>query len=109
MVLVSHAYHMDEIDGIRYSDLFDMNRDAFAAMADKKPAPATVIERSFGTWPDNQFAADDDALELRFLLGFALKSADDPFHLVPADAYFTAREERLQLWTEQVAPLVQRC
>ncbi|AMP00853.1 hypothetical protein CAter282_3030 [Collimonas arenae] len=114
VVLVSHAYHMDEIDSIRYSDLFEMNRDAFAAMADKKLAPATAIERSFGTWPDNQFAADDEALELRFLLGFALKSADDPFYLVPADeaaadAYFAARQERFQQWAERVAPLVQRC
>lgn len=114
VVLVSHAYHMDEIDGIRYSDLFDMNRDAFAAMADKKLAPATAIERSFGNWPDNQFAAEDDALELRFLLGFALKNADDPFYLVPADetaadAYFTARQQRFHHWAEQVAPLVQRC
>ncbi len=108
MVLVNHVYHMDEIDGIRYSDLFDMNCDAFAAMADKKPAPATAIERSFETWPKNQFVADDDVLELRFLLGFALKSADDPFYLVLADAYFTAREERFQRWTEQVALLVQR-
>ncbi len=78
---------MDEIDSIRYSALFQMTHDAFVAI----------------------FAADDDALELRFLPDFALKSADDPFYLVPvdeatADAYFTVREERFQRWIEQIAP-----
>lgn len=114
VVLVSHAYHLDEIDSIRYSHLFEMNRDAFGAMADKKLAATTAIERSISGWPDNQFGADDDAVELRFLLGFSLKATDDPFYKVPedeagADAYFNAREERFHGWTEQVAPLLKRC
>jgi hypothetical protein len=116
VVLISHAYHLDEIDGITFSHLNDMVRDAHAAMTDMygagKEAPA--IERSFSGWPDNQFAPDDQAVELRFLLGFASKTTDDAFYRVPegdaaVDAYFEARAERFERWTEQVAPLVKRC
>ncbi|MEO6921268.1 MAG: hypothetical protein ABI171_19970 [Collimonas sp.] len=114
VVLVSHAYHLDEIDSIRYSHLFEMNRDAFGAMADKKLATTTAIESSISGWPENLFGPDDDAVEVRFLLGFSLKATDDAFYQVPedeagAEAYFTAREERFQSWTEQVAPLLKRC
>lgn len=114
VVLVGHAYHLDEIDGITYSHLNEMVRDAFASMTDKKAAPTPAIDRSLGAWPENLFAPEDQAVELRFLLGFALKTTDDAFYQVPqdeaaADAYFKVREERFQRWTEQVAPLVQRC
>jgi hypothetical protein len=64
-------------------------------------------------WAPTSFTADDKAVELRFLLGFALKRADDPFYAVPedeagADAYFEARMQRYRVWTEQAAPLVRR-
>ena len=114
VVLISHAYHLDEIDSITYSHLNEMVRDAFASMTDKKAAPTPAIDRSLGVWPENVFAPQDDAVELRFLLGFALKTTDDAFYQVPqdeaaADAYFAVREERFQRWTEQVAPLMQSC
>ena len=114
VVLVSHGYHLNEIDGITFSHLHDMLRDAFAAMSDKRFAATPAIDRSFGGWPDSPFAPQDKAIELRFLLGFALKSVDDPFYEVPddedaADAYFAQREQRFQRWTGKVAPLVMRC
>lgn len=114
VVLVSHGYHLNEIDGITYSHLHEMLRDAFAAMSDKRVAATPAIDRSFGGWPDSPFAPNDKAIELRFLLGFALKSVDDPFYEVPedegrADAYFAQREQRFQQWTGKVAPLVMRC
>ena len=51
---------------------------------------------------------------MRFLVGFALKRADDPFYAVPAgdaqaDAFFDARMERYRDWTVKAAPLVARC
>jgi hypothetical protein len=114
VVLVNHAYHPDEIDGISYSHLNEMVRDAFASMTDMRGALTPAIDRSLGGWPDNCFAPGDQAVELRFLLGFALKTEDDAFYQVPeneaaADAYFAVREERFQNWTAQVAPLVKRC
>jgi hypothetical protein len=65
-------------------------------------------------WPENYFEPDDLAVELRFLLGFALKSMDDPFYRVPkdeagADRYFETRAVRFQRWTQEAAPLVKRC
>jgi hypothetical protein len=65
-------------------------------------------------WSATAFGADDSAVELRFLLGFSLKRADDAFYKVPkgdkaADAYFAKRAERYQKWTEQYGALVQRC
>jgi hypothetical protein len=114
VVLVSHAYHLDEIDGISYSQLNEMVRDAFGSMTGKKAAAAPAIGRSIKGWPENQFKPEDRAVELRFLLGFALKAVDDPFYKVPddeaaADRYFEARAARFQQWTQQVAPLVKRC
>ena len=113
VVLANHAYHLNEIDGITYSHLHDMLRDAFVAMTDKRVVATPAIDRSFGGWPDSPFAPGDRAIELRFLLGFALKAADDPFYTVPdadaaADAYFAARELRFQQWTAVAAPLVRR-
>ncbi len=114
VVLVNHAYHLEEIDRITYSQLNEMNRDAFASMHDKKIAATPAIDSSIRGWPQNLFEPDDLAVELRFLLGFALKTTNDAFYHAPedeaaCDAYFALREERFQRWAEQVAPLVRRC
>ena len=114
VVLVSYAYHLDEIDSITFSHLNAMVRDAFASMSDKRGAPTAAIDSSFKGWPESQFAPTDEAVELRFLLGFTLKTADDAFYHVPddaaaADAYFDVREKRFQEWTAQVGPLVKQC
>ncbi len=114
VVLVNHGYHLNEIDGITYSHLHEMLRDAFGAMTDKRIAATPAIDRSFGGWPDSPFAPDDRAIELRLLLGFSLKAVDDPFYVVPepeaaADAYFATREMRFQKWTTSAAALVKRC
>ncbi|HJV76721.1 MAG TPA: DUF2863 family protein [Noviherbaspirillum sp.] len=113
LVLVSHAYHLDEIDRISYSQLNEMVHEALESMTRKKAA-AVAISRSISGWPENHFAPEDQAVELRFLLGFALKTMDDPFYRVPAgeaaaDRYFEARAKRFQHWTQQAAPLVKRC
>ncbi|MES2934389.1 MAG: hypothetical protein V4805_12980 [Pseudomonadota bacterium] len=118
VVVVNHAYHLDEIDAITYSHLSEMLRDAFVSMTNKKAVikglGTSAIERSLGTWPENLFGSQDEVLELRFLLGFALKSMDDAFYTIPADAaaaetYFDARASRFQAWAEQIAPIVKRC
>lgn len=114
VVLVSHAYHLDEIDRIGYSQLSEMVHEAFASMTRKKAVAAPAIARSMSGWPENSFAPDDRAVELRFLLGFALKALDDPFYKVPekeaaADRYFEARAQRFRQWSQQVAPLMKRC
>ncbi|MFL6656871.1 MAG: hypothetical protein ACJ8GW_02265, partial [Massilia sp.] len=56
----------------------------------------------------------DKAVELRFLLGFALKRADDAFYLPPSgeaaeEAYSDQRMARYRAWTAKAGPLVQRC
>jgi hypothetical protein len=112
-VLVAHAYHRDEIERIRFSHLHDMVREAFDSMMRKKLA-APAIERSISGWPENSFRPEDRAVELRFLLGFALKRLDDPFYHVPekeaaADRYFEARAARFRQWAKKAAPLVKRC
>ncbi|MDP9108297.1 MAG: hypothetical protein M3N23_04410 [Pseudomonadota bacterium] len=114
VVLVNHAYGLDEIDGITYSHLHEMVRDAHAAMSHQKSASASAIERSFGEAADEPFEPTDVAVELRFLLGFTQREVDDPFYVVPdveagMEAYFGARELRFQAWAEQVTPLVVRC
>lgn len=114
VVLVSHAYHLDEIDRIRYSQLNDMVREAYDSMTRKKATATPAIGRSMSGWPENHFVPEDLAVELRFLLGFSLKSVDDPFYQVPedeaaADRYFESRAARFQRWSQQVAPLVKRC
>jgi len=114
VVLMRHAYDLDEIDRIAFGDLHDMLREAAASMLDKKIAPTPALERSMHGWSERNLAPQDDALQLRFLLGFALKRADDPFYLPPgdeqaADAYFDARAVRYQAWTASAAPLVARC
>jgi hypothetical protein len=114
VVLMRHAYDLDEIDRIAFGDLHDMLREAAASMLDKKIAPTPALERSMHGWTGRTFAPGDDAMELRFLLGFSLKRADDPFYQPPldeagADAYFDARMQRYQAWTASAAPLVARC
>jgi hypothetical protein len=114
VVLVNHAYHLDEIDAITFSHLNEMVRDAQASMADMRGAATPAIDRSFGPWPEGQFAPDDHAMELRFLLGFALKTTDDAFYRIPQeeaamDAYFSARAERFEQWAAQIVPVIKRC
>jgi hypothetical protein len=114
VVLVSHAYHLDELERIGYCQLNEMVHEAADAMTRKKAAAADAITRSMSGWPPSGFAPDDSAMELRFLLGFALKTMDDPFYKIPekeaaADRYFEARTERFRKWSQDVTPLLQRC
>ncbi|MES2015501.1 MAG: DUF2863 family protein [Pseudomonadota bacterium] len=114
VVLISHAYDSDEALRISYSELNEMARDAAAAMTDRKLTAAPALERSIIGWAPSEFGATDKAVELRYLVGFAMKRADDPFYQVPqeeaqADAYFAQRQLRYQVWAAQAGPLVQRC
>ncbi len=114
VVLIQHAYDLAEVDHIAFSTLQEMLREAAASLLEKKLQPAPTIEASIRGWTGERFAPDDSAVELRFLLGFSLKRADDPFYAIPgdeagADAWYGAREERYRAWTFQVAPLVRRC
>ncbi len=113
VVMISHAYDADEADRITYCHLNDMARDAAASITEKKLVARPALERSMAGWSATSFSAADKAVELRFLLGFALKRVDDPFYQVPvdegaADAFFEARMERYRAWTAQAAPLVRR-
>lgn len=113
VVLLQHAYDLAEIDHIAYGTLHQMLREAAASLLEKKLQPAPTIEASMRGWTGEPVAPDETALELRFLLGFSLKRADDPFYRVPqdeagSDAYFAERMERYRAWTEAVAPLVAR-
>ncbi|MDQ1923354.1 hypothetical protein [Massilia pseudoviolaceinigra] len=114
VVMISHAYDLDEVDAITYSHLNDMVRDAAGSMTEKKLVARPALERSMTGWAQTHFGPADKAVELRFLLGFAMKRADDPFYATPADeaaadAWFEARMERYRAWTVQAAPLVKRC
>jgi hypothetical protein len=113
VVLISHAYDLDEIDAISYSGLNDMLREAAATMNEKKLVDTPALAASIGVW-SGAFGPADEAMELRFLLGFSRKRADDPFYQPPedeaaADAYFDARMERFERWTLDVTPLVKSC
>jgi hypothetical protein len=114
VVLVQHAYDLDEIDRVSYSQLNAMVREAATSMMEKKMQAAPALERSMGGWAPTGFGPDDTAVELRFLLGFALKRADDPFYQPPQgeqeqDDYYAGRMESYRQWTLKAAPLVQRC
>jgi hypothetical protein len=114
VALVQHAYDLAEMQGIGYSQLNAMVHEAASALMDKKVADAPALLRSIAGWQPAAFGADDEAVELRFLLGFALKRADDPFYAMPPagkkqDAWFEARMQRYRDWTVAAAPLVQRC
>jgi hypothetical protein len=114
IVLVRHLYDLDGVDRIRYSDLQEMLREAYAAMRSRKLVAAPAIAATMRPWEGGDYGPDDEAMELRFLLGFALKAADDPFYDVPTDeaegdAYFEGRMARYRMWAGSVAPLLQRC
>lgn len=113
VVLVRHLYDLDEVEAVRYSDLQDMLREALQSMRSKKLIAAPAIEASMRGWQPGLADAHEEAMELRFLLGFSLKHADDPFYRVPkdeeaADAYFEGRLARYRMWAGSIAPLLQR-
>jgi hypothetical protein len=90
-----------------------MLREVAATMSEKKLVDTPALAASISGWA-GAFEATDEAMELRFLLGFSRKRADDPFYLPPqdeagADAYFDARMARFEQWTLDVAPLVKSC
>jgi hypothetical protein len=114
VILVRHLYDLDAVDRISYGVLQDMLREAAASMRSKKMIPAPAIEASIRPWQDSGYESGDAAMELRFLLGFALKRADDPFYRVPsdedgADSYFEGRMARYRMWAGSIAPLLSRC
>lgn len=113
VVLVRYLYDLDEVDHIGYSDLQQMLKEAAASMRSKKLVAAPAIEASMRGWHASGFGPDDEAMELRFLLGFSLKHADDPFYKVPkdeaaADAYFEGRMARYRMWAGTIQPLLAR-
>lgn len=113
VVLIRHAYDLAEIDHVSYGSLHEMLREAAASLLEKKLQPAPTIEASIRGWTGEPVAPDETAMELRFLLGFSLKRADDPFYRVPkdeegSDAYFARRMERYRDWTIGMAPVLKR-
>ncbi|ALK97374.1 hypothetical protein AB595_12315 [Massilia sp. WF1] len=114
VVLVRYLYDLDEVDHVGYSGLQQMLKEAAASMRSKKLVAAPAIEASMRGWHASGYGPDDEAMELRFLLGFSLKHADDPFYKVPkdeaaADAYFEGRMARYRMWAGSIAPLLARC
>ena len=114
IVIVRHAYDAGEVARITYTGLHTMAKEAAAALTEKKMTEAPTLQRSIAGWTGPAFGPDDEAVELRFIVGFALKRADDPFYAVPedeaaADAYFAERLTRYRQWTEDAAALVARC
>jgi hypothetical protein len=114
LVLVRHLYDLDAVDRLRYGDLQEVLREAAAALRSKKMIATPLIAASMQPWQASAYDAGDEAVELRYLLGFALKRADDPFYRVPADetgadAYFEARMARYRMWAGSVGPLMARC
>jgi hypothetical protein len=114
IVLVRHLYDLDEIDRVRYSELQEMLKEAAQAIRSKKLVATPAIAASMRGWQGDGYGPDDEAVELRFLLGFAYKRADDPFYRVPADeagaeAYFEARMARYRMWAGSIAPVLLRC
>jgi hypothetical protein len=113
VVLVRYLYDLDEVDHISYSGLQQMLKEAAASMRSKKLVAAPAIEASMRGWHASGYGPDDEAMELRFLLGFSLKHADDPFYKVPkdeaaADAYFEGRMARYRMWAGTIQPLLAR-
>jgi hypothetical protein len=114
IVLLRHLYELDAVDRISYGTLQDMLREAAAGLRSKKLLAAPAIEASMRPWEESGWEPQDEAMELRFLLGFALKRADDPFYRVPADeagadAYYEGRMARYRMWAGGIAPLLSRC
>ncbi|HEY1042503.1 MAG TPA: hypothetical protein VGE60_01435 [Telluria sp.] len=113
VVLVQHWYDLAEMDRISYSNLHDIVREVAGGMDERKVRPMPALERSMSGWDEMPFAPDDEALELRFLLGFSLKRVDDAFYAVPkgeaqSDAYFERRMERYRAWTGSAEALLAR-
>lgn len=111
VVLIQHWYDLAEMDRISYSTLHEIVREVAGGMDERKVKPMPALERSMSGWDSAPFAPDDEALELRFLLGFSLKRVDDSFYAVPkgesqADAYFERRMERYREWTATAEPLL---
>lgn len=114
VVLVRHLYDFGEINAVTYGELHEIVREAAASMTAKKPTPVPLLEATMTGWSGEDANGDEDAMQLRFLLGFSLKRTDDPFYAVPedeagSDAYFDARMARYRAWTLEAAPLVKRC
>lgn len=114
VVLVRHAYDLGEINRVTFGQLNAMVREAAASMTEKKLSAAPALERSMAGWSATAFGPADSAVELRMLLGFALKRVDDVFYQAPQDEqgqddYYAARMERYRQWTLDAAPLVRRC
>jgi hypothetical protein len=114
VVLVRHLYDFAEINNISYGSLHEIVREAAASMTAKKPMPVPLLEATMTGWNGERSDTSEQAMELRFLLGFSLKRADDPFYAVPtdeaaSDAYFDARMARYRAWTVEAAPLLKRC
>ena len=114
VVLVQHAYDLAEVERLTYSGLNQIVVEACNVMTSRKPLAAPHIERSMSGWAETHFGPGERAVELRFLLGFALKRCDDPFYRVPeqeaaADAYFEARQQRYLAWSAAMAPTLARC
>lgn len=114
VVLVAHAFDPQEAGRITYCELNEIVREVQGSMSSKKLGATPALDRSMTGWAPNEAAPDAPTVELRFLLGFALKRADDPFYAIPDDAaraeqYFDARMARYRAWAGQAAPLVRRC
>lgn len=114
VVLVAHAYDPREAARITYCELNEIVRDVHASMTAKKLTATPALDRSMTGWAPNTAAAGEPTVELRFLVGFALKRVDDPFYAIPdddarAEEYFEARMARYRAWTELASPLVRRC
>ncbi|MFD2367718.1 hypothetical protein [Pseudoduganella sp. GCM10020061] len=113
VVLIQHWYDLAEMDRISYASLHEIVREVANGMDERKVKPMPALERSMSGWDSAPFAPDDEALELRFLLGFSLKRVDDKFYAVPkgeaqADDYFERRMERYRAWTAMAEPLLAR-
>jgi hypothetical protein len=113
VVLVRYLYDLDEVDHIGYSGLQQMLKEAAASMRSKKLVAVPTVEASMRGWHASGYGPEDQAMELRFLLGFSLKHADDPFYRVPkneaaADAYFEGRMARYRMWAGNIQPLLAR-
>ena len=113
VVLVQHWYDLAAMDRLAYSAVHDLVREAAAAMSSKKLKGVPLLERSMAPAQARGFGADDHAMELRFLVGFTLRRADDAFYAIPkdeakAEAYFDRREQAFAAWSAQAEPLLAR-
>jgi hypothetical protein len=113
VVLVQHWYDLAAIDRLGYSAVHELVREAAAAMGSRKLKGVPLLERSMADAQPRDFGPDDNAMELRFLLGFTLRRGDDPFYSIPkdpakAEEYFARREAAFTAWTQRAEPLLAR-